>query len=67
MSALAVTPSGRRGTELLLRHCAALSGPSATAAERLHEELGGDFATRLIAALVPRQRDERRLRGSSSP
>jgi hypothetical protein len=65
MSALVVTSSGHRGTELLLRHCAALSGP--TAAERLYEELGGDFARRLIAALVSRQRDERGLRGSSSP
>ena len=49
MSVLAETPN-RRGTELLLAHCAVFSRrPSAE--ERLSAELGGDFSKRLVRAL----------------
>ena len=49
MSVLAETPN-RRGTELLLAHCAVFSRPSAE--ERLSAELGGDFSKRLVRALA---------------
>jgi hypothetical protein len=65
MSAVAATSPRRRGTELLLAHCAALSRP--TAAERLSAELGSAFSAQLVAALAGDQPAERRLRGSSSP
>jgi hypothetical protein len=66
MNVLANTPSRRRGTELLLWHCALVPRPPA--ADRLSDELGGDLSRRLVAALAPGQPDERRLRrGSSSP
>jgi hypothetical protein len=65
MNVLVTTASPRRGTELLLRHCAAVSRPSA--AERLSEELGGDLSRRLVEVLTPSYRVGRRLRGSSSP
>jgi hypothetical protein len=65
MNVLATTPSPRRGTELLLRHCAAISRPSA--AERLNDELGGELSRRLVQVLAPSYRVGRRLRGSSSP
>ncbi len=65
MSVLNVTSGRRRGTELLLTHCAA--PPRAPAAERLSAELGKDFSQRLVAALARDQRGERRLRGCSSP
>jgi hypothetical protein len=65
MGVLATTPSRRRGTELLLWHCAAISRPSA--AERLSDELGSDLSRRLVEVLAPSYRVARRLRGSSSP
>ena len=65
MSFLAAFSPRRRGTELLLAHCAALS--RAPAAERLSAELGSALSTRLVAALARDQRGERRLRSSSSP
>ena len=49
MSVLAEA-SNRRGTELLLAHCAVVSRPSAE--ERLSAELGGDFSKRLVRALA---------------
>jgi hypothetical protein len=64
MSALLSAPR-RRGTELLLAHCAALTRPTAT--ERLRAELGSDLSQRLVAALAGGQRDDDRRRGSSSP
>jgi hypothetical protein len=48
MNVLAETPN-RRGTELLLAHCAVSRRPSAE--ERLSAELGGDFSKRLVRAL----------------
>jgi hypothetical protein len=57
--------SGRRGTELLLAHCAV--PPRMPASERLNAALGADLSRRLVAALARDQRGERRLRGSSSP
>jgi hypothetical protein len=64
MSVLAETPN-RRGTELLLAHCAPCQR-RASAEERLSAELGGDFSKRLVRALSERQRARFR-RGSSSP
>ena len=64
MSVIAATPHPR-GTELLLWHCGVISRPPV--ADRLRDELGGDFSRRLVAALVQTQRTERRRRGSSSP
>ena len=53
MSVLAEA-SNRRGTELLLAHCAVVSRPSAE--ERLSAELGGDFSKRLVRGARRRQR-----------
>jgi hypothetical protein len=51
--------SRRRGTELLLTHCAAaLSRMPAT--ERLSAELGADFSRRLVAALANSSHARRR-------
>lgn len=65
MGVLANTASGRRGTDLLLRHCSTFTRPPA--AERLNNALGDELSRRLLEALVPTQRVGRRLRGSSSP
>jgi hypothetical protein len=51
MSVLAETPN-RRGTELLLAHCAVRSRQRPSAEERLSAELGGDFSKRLVRALA---------------
>jgi hypothetical protein len=55
MDAVPYSP-GRRGTELLLAHCASLDPPSLdpgapTACERLAEALGTELAHRLVFAL----------------
>jgi hypothetical protein len=55
----------RRGTELLLWHCGALSRPSP--AERLSEELGDELSRRLVQVLAPSYPFGRRALGSSSP
>ena len=65
MTVVLETAPRRRGTDLLLAHCAVLPRPSA-AAERLSAELGGDLSRKLVAELARGQRVERR-RGSSSP
>ena len=64
MSVLAIAPR-RRGTELLLAHCAGFTRPPAS--DRLRAELGGDLSRRLLAALASGQREEDGRRGSSSP
>jgi hypothetical protein len=64
MSVLADAPR-RRGTALLLLHCAVLTRPPA--AERLSAELGHDFSQKLVAALARGQRGGAGRRGSSSP
>ncbi len=63
MSVLAIAP--RRGTELLLAHCAVLTRPPAS--ERLRAELGGDLSRRLLTALAGDQPGGDGRRGSSSP
>jgi hypothetical protein len=65
MSVLAAAPR-RRGTDLLLMH---MSGPVSRppVSQRLEAQLGRDLTARLVAALARDQRDERRVRGSSSP
>jgi hypothetical protein len=65
MSDAAATSPRKRGTELLLAHCAALIKPRAS--DRLSAELGSELSARLVAALSRNQRAERRWRGSSSP
>ncbi len=65
MAAFAYASPRRRGTELLLAHCAAIRRPSA--GERLRAEIGGDLAGRLVAALARDQGAARRRRGSLSP
>jgi hypothetical protein len=57
------TPS--RGDALLLHHCLTVAAPERPPArERLEQALGGELATLLVGALVPRVQG---LRGSSSP
>jgi hypothetical protein len=56
-------PQPLRGAELLLVHCAAVSDERPSAFSRLERELGGEFARKLVRALIgPQGR-----RGSSSP
>ena len=64
MSVLAIAPR-RRGTQLLLAHCAVFTRPPAS--ERLRAELGGDLSRRLLANLAGDQPGGARRRGSSSP
>jgi hypothetical protein len=55
MTAAAHTP--KRGLLLLLAHCTPDEGPRVPAHVRLREELGGDFARRLLRVLLPRRQD----------
>jgi hypothetical protein len=56
MTELAAPTTGERGSDLLLRHCDALTDaerPSAYA--RLEELVGKDLARMLVGALAPRR------------
>jgi len=64
MSVLSAVSPRRRGTELLLAHCAVLR--RSPGLDRLRAEVGGDLAARLVAALA-RDQGAGRRRGSSSP
>jgi hypothetical protein len=51
-------PQSERGSELLLEHCAVLTGPDESrppALLRLEQELGGELARLLVGALAARR------------
>jgi hypothetical protein len=55
----ASAPRGGRGSDLLLRHCAALTGGAERppAFHRLEQIVGGDLARLLVVALAGPRRD----------
>ena len=56
MKHLAAPSTGKRGSDLLLRHCQSLTEverPSAYA--RLEEQVGEELARMLVSALAPRR------------
>jgi hypothetical protein len=56
MKDLAAPTRGERGTDLLLRHCDALTAVERPSAyDRLEEAVGGDLARMLVAALSRRR------------
>ena len=59
MKDAAAPVTGERGTDLLLRHCAALDEwvERPPAYRRLEELVGDDFARMLVAALAGPRRD----------